>query len=140
MSGDARAIRCDADWTRGIHGCVIWGVPLATLLISPRIGTRYLVILWPVLLAFMGVGCLLNIRRCGRTHCYVTGPFFLVLAAIALLYGVGVLPLGTRGWSTLSLLLVLGSVALCCGSEWIFGRYRSSGHKAVSHPHCSGTE
>jgi hypothetical protein len=67
----------------------------------------------------MGVACLLNVRRCGRTHCYFTGPFFLVLAAMGLLYGLGVLPLGARGWSTLSLALVIGSVV-------ILGRYRSS--------------
>jgi hypothetical protein len=126
MSNEVRSTRRDADWTRGIRGCLTWGIPLALLLVSPRAGTRYLVILWPVLLTLMGVGCLLNARRCGRTHCYVTGPFFLVLAGIALLYGVGVLPLGAHGWSTLSLALVIGSVVLCCGSEWVFGPYRSS--------------
>jgi hypothetical protein len=102
------------------------GIPAVILLMSPTIDTRYLVIVWPVLLTFMGIACLLNARRCGRTHCYVTGPFFLLLAGGALLYGIGVLPLGPRGWSTLSLALVIGSVALCCGSEWILGRYRSS--------------
>jgi len=31
--------------------------------------------------------------------CYFTGPFFLVLAGAALLYGIGGLPLGAKGWS-----------------------------------------
>jgi hypothetical protein len=114
-----------ADWARGIRGCLTWGIPITILLVSPEIGTRYLVILWPVLLTFMGGACLLNARRCGRTHCYVTGPFFLLLAGIALLYGIDVLPLSARGWSTLSLALVIGGLTLCCGSEWILGRYRS---------------
>lgn len=126
MNGEISSTRRDADWTRGIRGCLTWGIPIAILLVSPKIGARYLVILWPVLLTFMGAACLLNARRCKRTHCYVTGPFFLALAGIALLYGLGVLPLGAKGWSTLSLALVVGSVALCYGSEWIFGRYRSS--------------
>jgi hypothetical protein len=126
MNGEISSTRRNADWTRGIRGCLTWGIPIAILLISPAINTRYLVILWPVLLTFMGVACLLNARRCKRTHCYVTGPFFLLLAGIALLYGVGMLPLGAHGWSTLALGLVIGSVTLCCGSEWIFGRYRSS--------------
>jgi hypothetical protein len=38
----------------------------------------------------------------------------------------GVLPLGTRGWSTLSVALVIGSAILLCVPEWILGRYRSS--------------
>jgi hypothetical protein len=121
----------NADWTRGIRGCLAWGVPIAILLISPQVRTRYLVIVWPALLTFMGVACLLNARRCGRTHCYVTGPFFLLLAGVSLLYGIGALPLGARGWSTLSLALVIGSVALCCVPEWILGRYRSSSHPSL---------
>ena len=61
-----------------------------------------------------------------RTHCYLTGPFFLILAGVALLYGIGTLPLGARGWSTLSASFVLGSVILCCVPELFLGRYRSS--------------
>jgi hypothetical protein len=103
-----------------------FGIPAAILLISPTISTRYLVIVWPALLTFMGVACLVNARRCGRTHCYVTGPFFLILAGIALLYGIGILPLGARGWSTLSAVFAIGGVTLCCVPELLLGRYRSS--------------
>jgi hypothetical protein len=126
MRGEVDCRRAAADWARGVHGCLIFGVPAALLLVSPTIGTRYLVIVWPALLAFMGVACLLNARRCGRTHCYLTGPFFLILAGVALLYGIGILPLGARGWSRLSASFVLGSVILCCLPEFFLGRYRSS--------------
>ena len=44
----------------GVRGCLTFGIPAAILLISPTIGTRYLVIVWPVLLTFMSVACLLN--------------------------------------------------------------------------------
>jgi len=114
MSSEVRDTTSDADWARGIRGCLTWGIPVAILLIAPVIGARYLVIVWPVVLALMGVPCLLNARRCGRIHCYFTGPFFLLLAGAALLYGLGVLPLGAKGWSMLSLALVIGSIALCC--------------------------
>lgn len=115
-----------ADWASGVRGCLTFGIPAAILLISPTIGTRYLVILWPALLTFMGAACLLNARRCGRTHCYVTGPFFLILAGVALLYGMGILPLGTRGWSTLSATFAIGGIVLCCLPEVLMGRYQSS--------------
>lgn len=116
-----------ADWTRGVRGGLTWGIPVALLVISPE---RYLFIVWPTMLTFMGVMCLLNAYRCGRVHCYFTGPFFLVLACLGLLYGIGVLPLGARGWSQLSLALLIGSVALLCVSERILGRYR---HPPSSH-------
>lgn len=126
MSSNTDGTTGCADWARGTRGWLIWGIPAAILVISPEIGTRYLVIVWPTLLAFMGAACLLNARRCGRIHCYATGPFFLLLAGVALLYGIGVLPLGANGWSTLCSAFVIGGVTLCCVPEWILGRYRSS--------------
>jgi len=123
IGGNGGCAEARSDWAGGLRGCLIWGIPAAALFASPQ---RYLVIVWPVLLTFMGATCILNARRCGRVHCYVTGPFFLLLAVLSLLYGVGVLPLGAHGWSTLSALLVIGSVVLICVPEWFLGRYRSS--------------
>ena len=57
---------------------------------------------WTVALSIMGAACITNAVRCGRTHCYITGPFFLVMAVLTLLYGVGVIPLGANGWSARS--------------------------------------
>jgi len=57
-------------------------------------------------------------------HCYATGPFFLALAVVAVLQGLGAMPLGRDGWGRLSVILVIGSVVLMCGSELVFGRYR----------------
>ena len=130
MSGEVECSTGSADWAHGIRGCLIWGIPIAILLISPGMGTHFLAIVWPGLLTFMGVTCLLNARQCGRIHCYFTGPFFLVLAGVALLYGVGWLALGAKGWSTLSAALLIGSVAVCCVPEWILGRYRSSSNSS----------
>lgn len=111
------------DWASGLRGCITWGIPAAVLIVSP---VQYFAIVWPAVLTFMGVACWLNARRCGRVHCYVTGPFFLLLALVGLLYGLGVVPLGARGWSMLSIALVVGSVVLVYVPEWLFGRYRAS--------------
>jgi hypothetical protein len=72
----------------------------------------------------MGAACLPNARRCQRFHCYLTGPYFLVLALTSLLYGFGILPLGARGWSMLSVDLAVGGPCLVYVPEWSFGRYR----------------
>lgn len=81
-------------------GC-FWGVPISILLAASWLPERYLVVVWPSVLTFMGIACLVNARRCGRVHCYATGPFFLILGAAALLYGLGAIPLGAHGWNIL---------------------------------------
>jgi hypothetical protein len=117
------AVEC-ADWARGSRGALIWGLPIAALLIGGFLPERYLVVLWPSALTFMGVACLLNARRCGRVHCYVTGPFFLILAGVALLHGLRVLWPGKEGWNILGLILLVGGIVLTFGTERVFGRYR----------------
>jgi hypothetical protein len=57
-------------------------------------------------------------------HCYLTGPFFLGMALVALLYGLGVVPLGGKGWNVIGLTTLLGAIALCCLPELFFGKYR----------------
>jgi hypothetical protein len=120
-----RALR-HQEWASGWRGLVLWGVPVSILPAASWLPERYLVVIWPGVLTFMGLACLANARRCGRIHCYATGPFFLIMAAIALLYGLGAIPLGRSGWNTLGLILLVGSIVLCCGTELLVGRYRSS--------------
>ena len=98
-----QSIHCEStshgrDLACGGFSILIWIVPTILLVAAAVVGGVYPVIAWPVLLIFMGGACLLNARRCGRLHCFITGPFFLLLAAIALLYGLGILPLGQHGW------------------------------------------
>lgn len=102
---------------------MIWCLPLVVLVATAYSNSPFLVVIWPALLVWMGVACLVNARRCGRRHCYVTGPFFLVLAVISLLFGLHVISLGPRGWQTLSRVLLIGSFVLYCVPEWIWGRY-----------------
>jgi hypothetical protein len=111
------------DWARGTRLLLIWCLPLAGLLISNQGGGLVQIVAWPTLLTWMGIACLLNARGCRRLHCYLTGPFFLLLAVISLLHGLGTVPLGTRGWSTLSLVLLIGGLFLFYVPEWLLGRY-----------------
>ena len=39
-------------------------------------------IVWTVALVTMGTACLAHALRCGRVHCYITGPFFLLIALV----------------------------------------------------------
>jgi hypothetical protein len=72
----------------------------------------------------MGGACIVNALRCGRVHCYLTGPFFFLMALVALSYGLGILRLGGYGWNLLGLLTLIGAIAPWFLPEMFFGRYR----------------
>ena len=115
------------DWCRNMTTCVIaWGIPIAGLILSSSLVRDWMAIVWPVSLVWMGTACLLNGRRCGRRHCYTTGPFFFVMALASALHGFGVIDLGPTGWNWISTITIVGGIALTWVPELIFGRYRSS--------------
>jgi hypothetical protein len=62
----------------------------------------------------MGAACIVNALRSGRVHCYITGPFFLVMALVTLFYGLGVVSLGRNGWNLIGLAILI--VPLFCGA------------------------
>lgn len=105
----------------------IYWLPIAVLIVSGffTISNTWRSAIWAVALITMGAGCVFNALRCGRVHCYATGPFFLLLAAVAILYGLGIAPLGPRGWNTIALVTLVGGVALYYLPELFFGRYRA---------------
>ncbi len=72
----------------------------------------------------MGVACIVNALCCGRVHCYLTGTFFLLMALIALSYGLGILHLSGNGWNLLGLLTLIGAIALWYLPEMFLGKYR----------------
>src|SRR5260370_39135345 len=58
-----------------------------------RIGGGWRTAVWTAALSIMGAGCLAKAVPCGRGHCYITGAFLLVMAVVALVHGLWVLPL-----------------------------------------------
>jgi hypothetical protein len=75
----------------------------------------------------MGVACLVNASRCGRVHCLLTGPFFILGALASLGYGLSVLPLGPSGWNWIGIGTIVGGLSLACLPELLVGRYWSRG-------------
>jgi hypothetical protein len=88
------------------------------------ISSGWRTVVWTVALDTMGVACIVNALRCGRVHCYLTGPFFFLMALIALSYGLGMLHLGGNGWNLLGLMTLIGAIALWCLPEMLLGKYR----------------
>jgi ABC-type uncharacterized transport system permease subunit len=92
---------------------------LGAMLLEP--GLR--VIVWSAALVWMGGACIANARRCGRTHCRFTGPFYLLMAALVLAYAAGALPIGEHGWAMLGAVTIVGTAVLWWGSERIWGLF-----------------
>jgi len=102
---------------------LVWGAPLMAFLLGFLVSPMFQTMLWMASLAVAGVACLVSASRCGRMHCYFTGPFFLIGAAAALSFGLGLLPLGPRGWIWIGMAVIVGGCILCFLPERLWGKY-----------------
>ena len=104
----------------------VFCLPVAVIALSGNfdLGNGARAAVWAVCLGVMASGCLINARRCGRLHCYFTGPFFILMALASLSYGFGWLPLGTSGWNWIGAVTLCGAVILSCVPELLLGKYR----------------
>lgn len=75
--------------------------------------------LWSVGLAAAGVLCMVNAARCGRLHCHITGPLFLLGSLLTVLNASGVI---TVSWTLLGIAILAG-VAIAYAPELIVGKY-----------------
>jgi len=113
------------DWDARYASWMIgWGLPAIALAGAAFSDIEKLV--WAPMLTWMGVACMVNARRCSRMHCHFTGPFFLVMAFLSLLYSLDALPLGAHGWAWLGGAIVVGWLGLRTAPERLWGPYRRS--------------
>jgi ABC-type uncharacterized transport system permease subunit len=123
--------RCDPglairarDWAgnwRTLAG--LWGIPTAAMMVAALLDPLSRAAVWSAALTWMGSACIANARRCGRTHCRFTGPFYLLMAALVIAYAAGALPIGDHGWAILGAIAIAGSAVLWWGSERIWGLF-----------------
>lgn len=116
--------RASADWlaSRRIT-LVAWWLPEAAIVAALFAAVPLRTVLWTLALMWMGIACILNARRCGRTHCRYTGPYYLSMIVPALAFGTGLVSLDTYGWVTLAVLIVAGGRALWWVTERVWGKF-----------------
>lgn len=112
------------DWLRRPIGIIFWwAIPLA-LGVSTNFLNLSLILTsatWAGAFVWMGTGCALNALRCGRRHCYISGPVLWLGGIAAGLAALGIISgrnaLGEVVNSTIAL------AALPLLSECIWGVY-----------------
>ena len=116
------AASCRAsDLAAGKSAIFLWYLPTLALVVG--LGWSALrPWLWIPAFLVMGIGCLVNASRCGRFHCYFTGPLFLISAVYVALAAAGLVPL--RPGLLLFSVFLLSSLA--CMAELPFGKYRKA--------------
>lgn len=70
----------------GASAVLLWWLPVAALIVGAN-WQKLTLLLWIPALLVMGAACLASTARCGRVHCYVTGPLFLLAAVYVALRG-----------------------------------------------------
>ncbi len=77
---------------------------------------------WSLALEWFGAACTANALRCGRVHCAVMGPLFLLIGSIAFAKTLGWLSLDwTLIWSAAGITTILGFVPEFLGKKY-FGK------------------
>jgi hypothetical protein len=116
--------QCSHDWLRSAQtSALAWGLPWAAILASLFARVPLRTAIWIIALSWMGMACVLNAKRCGRTHCRYTGPYYLAMIAPVAALGSGVVSRRIYAWVVLAGFILPGSAVLWWASELAWGKY-----------------
>lgn len=113
--------RKTTDLACGGSAVLLWYIPVAALIVGAN-WPKLMLLLWIPALLVMGAACLANAARCGRLHCYVTGPVFLLAAVYVALWGIHLVPMRFG----IFLGTIVGLTVLAHLGEIPLGKYRKS--------------
>lgn len=103
---------------------LLWKLPVFAFAIGFFTEPVLRTILWIIALSVMGFACLSNARKCGRIHCYFTGPFFLLGAFASLIYGLNIFDFHI-GYGILGISIAIGAYFFRYVPELLWGKYRA---------------
>jgi hypothetical protein len=117
-------VQSSHDWLRGLRTSLLaWWIPLAAILTGLFAPVPIRTAIWIIALSWMGTACILNAKRCGRTHCRYTGPYYLAMIAPAGALGSGLASASIHAWLVLAGVVLLGSKLLWWATERAWGKY-----------------
>ncbi len=100
-----------------------WWIPLAAILAGLFMPAALRTADWVIALGWMGTACILTARRCNRTHCRYTGPYYLVMIAPVMALGAALVTVGMLGWVCLGAIILGGSGLIWWISERAWGKF-----------------
>jgi hypothetical protein len=122
MAGDT--VHPSRDWLRSPRAhALAWWIPQAAIVAGLPAPAPARTAIWIVALIWMGAACILNARRCGRTHCRYTGPYYLAMIIPVLALGSSLVSAGSCGWLALAGVILLGSRLIWWTTERAWGRF-----------------
>jgi hypothetical protein len=117
-------VQTSRDWlARPSSNLIAWWIPHAALLAGLFAPVSIRGVIWTAALAWMGTACIANSRRCGRTHCRYTGPYYLAMIAPVLVLSFSLTPFGIYAWIVLCVLIVGGSKLIWWATERAWGKF-----------------
>src|SRR5580700_6804202 len=117
-------VQRSADWLVSARTrALAWWLPQGAIIAGLFVALPARTVIWIVALAWMGTACILNARRCGRTHCRFTGPYYLAMILPVLTFGEGIVPSGFYGWLALGAVILLGSKVILWATERAWGKF-----------------
>jgi hypothetical protein len=116
--------RSSRDWLRSPGtNLLAWWVPQAAIVATLFAPMPARTVIWVAALTWMGTACILNARRCGRTHCRYTGPYYLATIMPVLLVGLGTIDTGLLSWIILACLILAGGKLIWWATERAWGKF-----------------
>src|SRR6266478_5292833 len=110
------------DWLGSVHTSLLaWWMPKAVIFAGLFVPVSFRAVIWIIALIWMGTACILNARRCNRTHCRYTGPYYLLMIAPVLV--LGIVSAEVYGWMLLGAIALGGSGLLWWATERAWGKF-----------------
>ena len=117
-------VHSSRDWLRSPRTSLLaWWIPQAAILAGLFAPVAVRTAVWIIALIWMGTACVLNAKRCGRTHCRFTGPYYLAMIIPVLALGLGVISLGLSAWVVLGVVIILGGKTIWWTTERAWGKF-----------------
>jgi hypothetical protein len=115
------------DWLGNAYtNLAAWWLPKGAIIAALFAAVPLRAAIWTIALLWMGIACILNARRCGRTHCRYTGPYYLAMILPVLVLAFGSISASVYAWLVLALLIVLGGWVIWWATEHLWGRYSNA--------------
>jgi hypothetical protein len=119
------SVRASRDWLGSTRASLLaWWIPRIGIIAGLFMPVGVRAVIWIVSLTWMGVACILNAQRCGRTHCRYTGPFFLAMILPVLVLGAVGASTGLAEWIALGVLIEVGGRLLWWATERAWGTFQ----------------